>query len=91
MDYGANQELGEIASAWKMLEIDKESDTGYEKTTKVGAFPAYEQFDTDNKHGQLQVWVGGRFYVNVTTYNVTVEDFKKIAEKLDVAKLADLK
>jgi hypothetical protein len=91
MDYGAAPGMGQIAAAWQQLDIDKESDGGYEKTTKVKGNPAYETYTNESKSGQVQVWVGNRFYVNVNTTNLSGEELKKLVESLPLEKLAQLK
>lgn len=91
MDYAGASGLGEAVSAWKALEVDRESDSGYERTTKIAGFPAYEQYETESKHGQLQVWVGNRFSVTVTSDNVPVEHFRKLGEQLRFSALGELR
>jgi hypothetical protein len=91
VDYGGAQGMAAAFTAWQQMEIDKESDNGYEKTTKVKDQPAYEQYQNEGKSGQVQVWVAGRFYVNVQTTNLSKEDLKKVAESLPIEKVKDLK
>jgi len=90
-DYAATQGMTEAMAAWSKMEIDRESDTGYEKTTKVGDYPALETYQNDGKSGQLQVFVADRFIVQVTTTNVPADQLKKIGEELKLAKLAESK
>jgi hypothetical protein len=91
-DYGATPDMAKIATAWSSVEIDKESDDGYERTLKVAdKYPAYETYQKAAKSGSVQVFVADRFIVNVTTQNVSEEDFKKIAAALPLDKLAELK
>ena len=90
VDYAAAPEMGNVLTVWQQMNIDKESDGGYEKTTKIKEHPAYEQYQNDGKRGELQVWVAQRFYVNLQTTNLTAEQFKKLAESLPIEKLVEL-
>lgn len=90
MDYGDKQ-AAEGLAAWASTEIDQESDTGYTRTVKIGAHPAMETWDKDSKTGTLQVYVGKRFILTVTTNNLPSEQLQKIGKALPLDKLAALK
>jgi hypothetical protein len=77
--------------AWGMVEIDRESETGYEKTGKLGGRKSYEKYDNASKAGELKVLVGSRFLVEITGENVAMDDLKGALGKLDLAKLESLK
>ena len=85
---------GSIASfmsyGWASSEVDRESDTGYERTTTIGGHKAMEKFDTANKSGDTQIMVNKRFMVEVSGYGVTADQIKEAVGKLDLAKLATL-
>lgn len=89
LDYGKS-ELTKAASAWTSMKIDNESDTGYQKTTKVQDCPAMEQYDTSNKQGSLMIVVSDRMVINLTASNMPVEQFKKLGEALPLKKIAEL-
>lgn len=95
MDYGgvAGAQMGAASAMWANLDIDKESDDGYEKTTKVGEgkHPAFEKYEKENKHGQMSIWVGKRYILTVSTDNLTAAEMVKVANELPLGKLADLK
>ena len=78
-------------AGWSMAEIDKETTTGYEKTTKIEGYKAFEKYDNDGKSGELNVLVADRFVVNVQGDHVTVDQLKGALKDLDLAKLGDLK
>ncbi|WP_221390067.1 hypothetical protein [Dyadobacter sp. NIV53] len=78
-------------AAWTMADIDKETETGYEKTTKLEGHKAFEKYDAVNKSGELNVLVADRYVVNVNGNNVTVDKLKSILGDMDLEKLADLK
>src|SRR5690606_30134740 len=91
LDYSALKGAGEMFAAWAAMEIDREGDDGYQRTLKIKDQPAHEQYYTESKSGQLQIWVAGRYLVTVDARNVTTDQFKKLADAVDVKKLAELK
>ena len=78
-------------AAWTMADIDKETTTGYEKTTKIEGFKAFEKYDNEGKDGEINVLVADRFVVNVHGNNVTVDQMKESLKDIDLSKLTDLK
>jgi hypothetical protein len=91
VDYGAAPGVAEGMAVWAKLDIDQESDSGYEKTTKIGGYPALIQFQNDGKHGTLQIFVADQFLVTVESHNLADDQFKKIGDALPLDKLAALK
>ena len=90
-DYGATKGMADAMAAWTKMEIDRESDTGYERTTKVGGHPAFETYQNEGKSGALQVFVADRFIVQIQTTNVPADELKKIGEEMKLERLAELK
>jgi hypothetical protein len=78
-------------AAWSIAEIDKETATGYEKTTKIEGYKSFEKYDTESKSGELNVLVGDRYLVNVEGNNVSMDVMKDILKDLDLSKLAEMK
>jgi hypothetical protein len=91
LDYGGVDMAKGLAAAWTMAEIDKDSDTGYEKTVKIKGNPALETWEKEAKHGHVQVLVGSRFILNVDTRNIPSEQVVKVVESMPLDKLAALK
>lgn len=78
-------------AAWAMADVDKETATGYEKTTRINGMKAFEKYDNQSKDGEINVIVGDRFVVNVKGRNVTMDQMKDTLGDMDLAKLAALK
>jgi hypothetical protein len=78
-------------AAWTMADIDKETETGYEKTTKLEGYKAYEKYNSQDKSGELNVLIADRYVVNVNGNNVSVEQLKSVLADLDLEKLGELK
>ena len=73
---------------WAMMQIDRQTDTGYEKTTTYKGYKAIEEYDRQSRHGEFRVFVADRFIVEITGDNVTMETIKKIMTQIDLKKLA---
>jgi hypothetical protein len=90
-DMGGMGAMGGVARAgWGNMEIDRESDTGYERTTTIGGHKAYEKYNSDQKTGEVQVMVNDRFMVEIQGTEVPAERLKESIGKIDLAKLAEL-
>ncbi len=70
------------------MKIQKESSRGYEKSISVAGYPAFEKWDTDSKHSEVTIMVGDRFIVTVNSYGFGEGSSVKIAESMDLKKLA---
>jgi hypothetical protein len=71
---------------------ERESDSGYEKSVKIGDTPGFEKWDSEGKDGELTVIVNKRFIVAIEGRGI--DDVKVLHEalgKTDLAKLATLK
>jgi hypothetical protein len=70
----------------------KETDTGYEKSTKVGGEPGWEKWDSQSKDGELNAVVGKRYIVQTNGRNLADNKvLQDLMAKTDLAKLAALK
>lgn len=78
-------------ASWAASEIDRESDTGFERTTTYGENKAHEEYDNNSKSGTVEILVGGRFVIEVSGNDVAWEAIQAAAKKVDTAKLATLK
>jgi hypothetical protein len=74
-----------------MANYSRETDSGYEKATKVGGNPGWEKWDSEAKHAELGAIVGQRFIVTVDGNDTDVKSVQDVASKMDLAKLAGLK
>jgi len=90
-DYGGTGFATMMAAGWSMQEMDRETETGFERTTTIAGNKAKEQYDTADQSGATEVLVAGRFLVEVSGSKVTAEAIRAAVEKIDLAKLAALK
>ena len=90
-DTGGVAGVGTMAlAAWAMADIDKETKEGYEKTTRLQGYKAFEKYDRPSKSGELNVLVADRFVINISGSNLSVQQLKSILKDLDPDKLSGL-
>lgn len=90
VDAGGSGALMGLA-AWSMVEVDKETENGYEKTTKYGDYKAYEKYDNGSRDGELAVIVKNRFVVSAKGSGVDMSQIKATLDEIDLDKLSELK
>lgn len=73
------------------IEIDKTSDEGYERTTTIQGYKAFEQYDRNEKSGSILVNIRNRFLVTVEGEGVDASTLSSAVEKLNLKKLESLK
>jgi len=78
-------------AAWSMIEVDKETQNGYEKTSTMGGNKTYEKYDNADKSGEIAMLVNKRFIVTAKGRGVSMEKLKATLDDVDLAKLASLK
>lgn len=78
-------------AAWSATDFERETDTGFERTTQYGPYKAHEEYDHESRSGEIQILVGGRFMVTVRGSDTSFEDLQAAARAIDLAKLEALK
>jgi hypothetical protein len=93
IDMGTMKSAAMFGYAWLMAEIDRESDTGYERTTKFKGYPAYEKMERsgNTERFESQVVVGERFVVAIKATNATEEQIDTARNSIDYDDLEDRK
>jgi hypothetical protein len=82
---------GLAAWGWAMAEIDKETETGYEKTIKYKGHKAFEKYNNRDQYGSFEILVAGRFMVSVDGSNVPMALIKSAADQINIGKLEAMK
>lgn len=80
-----------LANMWMNVEVDKETSSGYEKTSTVGGRKLHEKWNKSNKQAEVHLVVGNRFMVEVEARGVDIDDVKALLSKIDIAKLESMK
>lgn len=88
---GATGFAGMAAWGWAMADVDKETETGYEKTIKYKGHKAYEKYDNQDQYGSIEVLVSGRFMLSVNGNNVPMAVLKSTIDEIDIGKLEAMK
>lgn len=82
---------GLAAFGWTMAEIDKETDTGYERTIEYKGCKGYEEYDTDGNYGKKEIMVAKRFMVTVDGNNVSMDAINDALDEIDIDALEEMK
>jgi hypothetical protein len=84
-----------LIAPWAMFlaaGYEKETESGYEKSLKIGDHPGFEKWNDDRKNGELNLVVAKRFLVSIEGRRLAdakvLHDF---ASSMDMSKLAELK
>jgi len=73
------------------MNYSERSTSGYKKSTTYGTQPGVEEWNADNKHGEITIIVNKRFVVQVTGDGFdSMDGVKEIATGIDLTKLASL-
>lgn len=91
-DIGSMAGLAGMATyAWAATDFDRETESGYEKTTRYNGFKAHEKYDRSSKSGEISVLVGDRFIVAAQGNGVDVDALKGTIGKVNLGKLDGMK
>jgi hypothetical protein len=82
---------GMASAAWAMVDIDRESDGGYEKTSTVDGRRMHEKWNAKNRRGEVDMIVGGRFIIEIRGNDIEMKDLKQAIKAIDLKKLEALK
>jgi hypothetical protein len=67
--------------------MEKETDTSYERTTRVDGQLVHQRYDRQAKSGSFDVMIDNRFAVSVQGSNVTPETLAAAIKAIDSSKL----
>jgi hypothetical protein len=70
------------------MKINKESTSGYERTTEMDGFPAYEEWNKNSKNSEMTVLVGDRFIVHTQVNGGEEGAAKQVMDRIDLKGLA---
>jgi hypothetical protein len=77
-------------ASWTTIEVDRETDTGYERTTTIDGYKAFEEYDSERKKGKVSILAGGRYIVNVEGQNVEEGAMRAALDELDLKTIMSL-
>ncbi len=73
---------------WMKMKINRESTEGYERTTEIAGYPAFEKFEHADQHAEATILVGERFIVTINTRQMPEDMPRQVAENMELQKLA---
>jgi len=82
---------GMAAYAWAMTDMDRESDSGYEKTSTFNGYKSHEKWNKDSNSGEISVLIGNRFVAEASGSGIDMNALKDALGKLDLKKLDGMK
>jgi len=82
---------GLAAYGWYMVDIDKETETGYERTFTYKGGKGYEKYDNEGKSGEVSILVAKRFVIEANSNNLSMDQLKAAIDAIDVGKLESWK
>lgn len=92
MDMGSVRGWAGLAAwGWTMAEVDRETETGYERTITYKGHKGFEKYDNEYKNGSIEVLVAKRYMVSVDGDNVPMDLIKEGLDEIDVGELEDMK
>lgn len=90
VDTGGLSGLLSVSAAWTTITIDKEDRNGYERTTEIDGYKAFEKYDKNSKNGEVSVLVGKRFVVTLEGRGVDMDELRDALDDIGLKKLERL-
>ena len=81
---GGNVGLAKMGvAAWATVEVDKESKNGFERTTKIEGYKAFEKYDSRKEEAEL-IWLyKDRFIITLKGEGVDGDDLRRALKRID--------
>lgn len=70
-------------AAWATVEIDKESDNGYERTFELDGHKAFEKWDARSGDAELVLLYNDRFIITLNGDGLEGDDLRKALRRID--------
>ena len=74
-------------AAWAKVEVDRETQDGYERTTTIDGHKAFESYQTDTGTGELNLLIDERIVVSLEGRNLEPAALRTALEQLDLEEL----
>lgn len=90
-DPGPHSAFAVKTEVWMNVELDRETETGYEESGTANGRRYHEVYDDGSKSGEYTVIVGNRFLVEIRGNGVGMPTIKQAIGQIDLAKLESMK
>lgn len=77
-------------AAWASVEIDKETESGYERTTTIDGYKAFEEYDSKRKAGQISIIAEDRYIITIEGRNIEEGALREALDAVSSDKLKGL-
>ena len=74
-------------AAWSTLEVDRESDDGYERTFVDNGVNTHEKYNYKSKTGEINRIIDDRYLLSIKAYNVEQRDLEKAKDAINLNSL----
>lgn len=88
---GATGYAGLAAWGWAIADVDREDESGYEKTIKYKGHKGFEKYNNQDQYGSFEVLISGRFIVAIHGNGVSMGEIKSAIDQVDINKLESMK
>lgn len=86
---GIGMALSSMA-AWSLVEVDRESEHEYERSTTIDGHKAFEKYNSKSERGEINMIIDDRYIVSIKGWNVTERELNKARKAIDIDDLLDL-
>lgn len=92
VDGGSLPLAGLANMGWQMaeIEIDKEDSNGYERTTTINGYKAFEKYNNKWEEGELVIMYADRFIITIKGKGIDEDDLRRALNRLDLDELENL-
>lgn len=90
VDTGGLSGLINASAAWATVTVDKEDRNGYERTTEIDGYKAFEKYDKSSERAEISVLVGSRFIVTLEADGVEMKELRDAIDDIGLKKLEKL-
>jgi X-X-X-Leu-X-X-Gly heptad repeat protein len=92
VDTALNQLVLAPISMFTAMGFSERSSDGFKRSTKIGTYPAFEEWNIRSKRGEVTAIVGNRYIVTAKGDDVAdLDPVKKAVEAVNLSKLAAIK
>lgn len=89
-DLGGISSVVNSLAPWATIEIDKESNGGYERTTTIEGHKALEKYNEQKRQGEIAIFINNRLVLNIEGENISESQMRKALRKIDIGDIEDL-
>ncbi len=87
---GAGLAMSGLA-AWTMIQVDRETESGYERTGKLDGRPFHERYDLRSQSGEFGLAIAQRFLIEANGERTDMASLKSAVSGMDLARLESMK